>query len=288
LRNRKMFAGVGAGLVAALAIAAGLAMASAESSTQPPSTTPIKHVVVIFDENVSFDHYFGTYPNAANPPGEPAFTPLPGTPSVNGLSNTLLTDNPNEANPARLDRAEAVTCDQDHAYGAEQQAVDKGLMDQFVQFTAGGGCANKSIVMDYYDGNTVTGLWNYAQHYAMNDNSFDTVYGPSSPGAINLISGDNGGAVGTGPIPGSLENGTLMGDADPTYDDCSSGTTASLTGKNVGNLLNEHHVTWGWFQGGFTPTATTAGKAVCGSSHVNVAGASVVDYVFIREVVGPS
>ena len=38
------------------------------------------------------------------------------------------------------------------------------------------------LVMDYYDGNTVTGLWNYAQHYSMSDNSFDTNYGPSTPG----------------------------------------------------------------------------------------------------------
>ena len=278
MRNRKLFAGVGVGLLAAVAIAVGLAMAIADSPTEPPATTPIKHVVVIFDENVSFDHYFGTYPNATNPPGEPAFTPLPGTPSVNGLSNTLLTDNPNLDNPARLDRSEAVTCDQDHAYGAEQSAADSGLMDKFVQFTAGGGCANKAIVMDYYDGNTVTGLWNYAQHYALNDNSFDTVYGPSSPGAINLISGDNGGASSTGPNS-AIENGTLNGDSDPAYDDCSSATTASLSGKNVGDLLNEHHVTWGWFEGGFAPTETKEGKAVCGSSHVNVAGATVTDYV---------
>jgi phospholipase C len=279
LRHRKILTGIGAGLVAALAIAVGLTAASASSPSEPPSTTPIKHLVVIFGENVSFDHYFGTYPNATNPPGEPAFTPLPGTPSVNGLSGVLLSNNPNSANPQRLDRSEAVTCDQDHAYGAEQEAADGGLMDKFVQFTAGGGCANKSVVMDYYDGNTVTGLWNYAQRYALNDNSFGTVYGPSSPGALNLISGDNGGAVATGALPGSLENGTLMGDADPTYDDCSSGTTASLTGRNVGDLLNEHHVTWGWFEGGFTPTATKEGKAVCGSSHVNVAGATVADYV---------
>jgi phospholipase C len=279
LRHRKILAGVSAGVMAALAIAVGLTVASASSPSETPSTTPIKHVVVIFDENVSFDHYFGTYPNATNPPGEPAFYPRPGTPSVNGLSGVLLTNNPNSANPRRLDRSEAVTCDQDHAYGAEQAAADGGLMDKFVQFTAGGGCANKSIVMDYYDGNTVTALWNYAQHYSLNDNSFGTVYGPSTPGALNLISGDNGGAVATGAEPGSLENGTQMGDADPTYDDCSSGTTSSLTGKNVGNLLNEHNVTWGWFQGGFTPTATKEGKAVCGSAHTNVAGASVVDYV---------
>ena len=43
--------------------------------------------------------------------------------------------------------------------------------------------------MGYYDGNTVTGMWNYAQHYAMNDNSYNTNFGPSTPGALNLISG---------------------------------------------------------------------------------------------------
>ena len=36
--------------------------------------------------------------------------------------------------------------------------------------------------MGYFDGNTVTGLWNYAQFYAMSDNSYGTTFGPSSPG----------------------------------------------------------------------------------------------------------
>ena len=49
------------------------------------------------------------------------------------------------------------------------------------------------LVMDYYDGNTVTGLWNYAQHFAMSDNSYDTMFGPSTPGALNLVSGQTHG-----------------------------------------------------------------------------------------------
>jgi len=45
--------------------------------------TAIKHVVVIFDENNSFDHYFGTYPNALNLPGERStFSPAPDTRAV--------------------------------------------------------------------------------------------------------------------------------------------------------------------------------------------------------------
>ena len=68
--------------------------------------TPIQHLVVIFQENVSFDHYFATYPLAENPPGEPAFTPSLETPSINGLNEPLLApNNPNSAQPFRLDRS---------------------------------------------------------------------------------------------------------------------------------------------------------------------------------------
>src|SRR6516165_5628669 len=134
-----------------------------------PTATPIKHLVVIFQENVSFDHYFGTYPVALNPAGQPAFHAKPGTPTVNGLNDFLLHHNPNVANPQRLDRvlSQLVTCDQDHNYNDEQKAFNHGLMNKFVETVSGGSCTDKTIVMDYYDGNVVTALWNYAQKYAM-------------------------------------------------------------------------------------------------------------------------
>ena len=279
MRNRAL---VVAALLATCAVGAIPAHANPKQATWTPTptqatSTPIKHLVVIFQENVSFDHYFGTYPNAANPAGEPSFTPSPRTPGVNGLSEDLLTMNPNSANPFRLDRSQELICDQDHDYTPEQQAFDGGLMDMFPQFT--GGCPEKNLTMGYYDGNTVTGLWNYAQHFAMSDNSFNTTFGPSTPGALNLVSGQTHGA-----IPATLaditENGTVYGDADPTYDDCSKGSTVAMapTDTNVGDMLNAKGLTWGWFQGGFAPTSTSGGKAVCGSSHKNVGGETVADY----------
>src|ERR1700755_1352457 len=124
MRTRPIIAG---GFVAAAAaVAVGLAAAHASPLPLAPSTTPIKHVVVIFGENESFDHYFGTYPNATNPAGEPHFHAAPNTPSVNGLNDTLLTNNPNSANPKRLDRSQAVTCSQNHGYSAEQSAANGG------------------------------------------------------------------------------------------------------------------------------------------------------------------
>ena len=136
------------------------------------TATPIKHVVVIYGENISFDHYFGTYPNATNPSGEPAFTAKSGTPTPNGLTGTLLTANPNftntangtdAANPFRLDRTQAATADQNHAYTAEQQAEDNGLADLFPKYTGrpsggAGAFGTKGQVMGYFDGNTVTAL----------------------------------------------------------------------------------------------------------------------------------
>ena len=132
--------------------------------------------------------------------------------------------------------------------------------------------------MGYYDGNTVTALWNYAQHYALNDNSFGTTFGPSTPGAINLVSGNTHGTHAAPTAPDEIANGTIIGDPDPAYDDCSGTDTANMTGTNVGELLNRHDVTWGWFQGGFKPTSRSGGKAVCGSSHTNIGGVVVSDY----------
>jgi phospholipase C len=274
---------------------------------------------VIFQENISFDHYFGTYPYAPNTDGNP-FHAKPGTPTVNGLYSKitpsgpvgpLLTANPNLYNPERLTHSQAVTCDQDHGYTPEQQAVNGGRMDKFVQFTESASTCNAGnpaeffrpgLVMDYFDGNTVTGLWNYAQNYAMSDNNYDTEFGPSTPGALNVISGQTGASYAVNPATGAKITtpiadtvsalnsnglGTIYGDLDPAYDDCSNGSSRAAssgplgvtTAPNIGDLLTVRGVTWGWFQGGFAPTSTnSAGLAVCGSTHKNIAGVSVTDY----------
>jgi phospholipase C len=302
---------------AALALLGGTApTANADSAAThgASTTTPIKHLVVIFQENVSFDHYFGTYPVAANTDGT-KFTADKHTPkNIDTLSHAgLLKTNPNQYTPKRLTPAQAVTCDQNHAYGPEQYAADGGKADAYVQNTetskcSGGLFGEPGLVMDYYDGNTVTGLWNYAQHYSMSDNSWSSTYGPSTPGALNLVSGQTHGVISVDPKTGT-ENpkqtatpdsytvlspnaqgvGTVANDPDPAYDDCSDSShtstnaLAAMQGKNVGDLLNAKGVTWGWFQGGFRPSTAWDGKqgdyASClGSTHTNVSGASSVDY----------
>ncbi|HWF83059.1 MAG TPA: alkaline phosphatase family protein [Streptosporangiaceae bacterium] len=124
----------------ALAANAGHGAAARHQHHHFDTATPIKHLVVIFDENVSFDHYFGTYPFAANLPGETPFHAAANTPTVNGLYDNvvngqpvgpLLTHNPNGGNPARLGPGDPMTCDQDHGYTDEQSAADHGAEDAY-------------------------------------------------------------------------------------------------------------------------------------------------------------
>src|SRR5581483_6198869 len=240
----------------------------------------------------------------------------PGTPAVDGLkpatdpsipaslqhATDLTATNPNASLPSRLDSSPngpgangngVLTCDQDHNYMDEQQAFDGGAMDQFVQSVGTDAgthiplffsdptavLCNPRTDMNYYDGNVVTGLWNYAQRYAMDDNSFGNTFGPSAPGAINLASGDTGG-IDTGHLannppvesstapsgfsdldPDGLGGFSLIGDAQPYWDDCSTRDAVAFTGKNIGDELNAAGISWGWFPGGFRPTTTFAAAA---------------------------
>ncbi len=289
------------------------AFGAAAATARPaaiPTATPIKHLVVIYNENVSFDHYFATYPKAANPRGEPAFHARAGTPAVDGLSGALLTDNPNFANtangtgavnPFRLDRTQAATADQNHAYTAEQRAYDGGRADLFPKYTGAatsggiGAFGTKGQVMGYYDGNTVTALWNYAQHFAMSDHAYTDTYGPSTPGALEVVSGQTNGMqiVATTKKPFALtrpsyyiDDGqggyTLINDVDPGHDLCSNPKDqVMMLGRNIGDLLNAQGISWGGFMGGFDLQRVNAnGTAGCKrSTYSHVVGANVLDYI---------
>jgi phospholipase C len=303
------------------------------------TATPIKHLVVIFQENVSFDHYFGTYPVAKNLAGETPFRAAPGTPkSINTLVTPLdtarnfvplagvdlLGNNPNNnpnapgngrlngaaaSNPFRLSPAQALTADQGHNESPEESAYDNGRMDGFPAWvgTAGpppAGIGSAALVMGYYDGNTVTALWNYAQHYALNDNSYTTQFGPSTPGALNLISGQTSGiSASINVVNGSLvllhptheaygdnlqlsSHITVIGDADPVDDVCSNprGDQVTMAGRNIGDLLNQQNITWGSFMGGFdltvvNPNGTTGCARETNPAAPGTPAFTSVDYI---------
>ena len=291
--------------------ASAAAPVSAQAPADAPTATPIKHLVILYGENVSFDHYFATYPQAANPPDEPAFRGAAGTPHVNGLlAAQLLRNNPNFTNaangdaasePFRLDRTQANTADQNHAYTAEQQAYDGGKADLFPKYTGRGttggvgAFGTRGQVMGYFDGNTVTALWHYAQHFAMSDNAYTDTYGPSTPGALEVVSGQTNGMLAVAKTKGPatvdaptyyIDDGqgalTMINDVDPANDVCSNPKDqVSMAGKNIGDLLNDAGITWGGFMGGFDltakdPNGTTGCKRV---TYSPIIAGAVTDYI---------
>ena len=230
---------VSSAATALLLAAAGCTSTNGTLSTTTPPTgtplgqpvTPIKHVIVIFGENISYDHYFATYPSVAYSGANSAdageidqsnFPAAATAPANNNLlaplnpstwaplaSPTLLTANPNSAagsgaayngayatNPFLLWNNQAATADQNHSPRPEQIAYDNGAVDQFPGSTGNTSTVptsnssdipadlSKGQVMGYFDGTTVTALWNYSQNFAMNDNTYTSQFGPSTPGAI--------------------------------------------------------------------------------------------------------
>jgi len=354
-------------------VAAGCSSTNSTTSSTPttpttPTTTaalgtpvtPVQHLIVIFGENISYDHYYGTYPSVAYSAANPAnakeidqtnFSATATAPANNNLvaplnpstwaplaSPTLLGANPNSAtgsgaaynganavNPFLLWNDQAATADQNHSAKPEQIAYDNGLVDQFPGSTGTTSTVpapvssdttadlTKGQVMGYFDGTTVTALWNYSQNFAMNDNAYTSQFGPSTPGALNLISGQTNGLAQTlNLIPGTTGvqpgrctpsatntcttsastaipdgNGgfTLVGDSDPIGDVCSTGTVeVSMAGKNIGDLLNAQKVTWGWFQGGFNLGAqpNTNGSYGCNRNTPGTQGNNSTDPDYIQ------
>ena len=241
--------------------------ATADASTGGPATvydpaasyttkTQVKHLVVVFGENISFDHYFGTYPHAANPDAaeprsrrrraRPRPTTLQTPLDVNTstfpaiASPTLLTANPNAngwgngtnaSNPFRLASMQAETADMGHNYTAGAAGVRQRRDGPLPAKTgtrrlgrllhaatdAPHGSADEGARHGLLRRQHVSTFWSYAQNYALNDNSWTTTFGPSTPGAINLISGQtNGSSMPTRPRSSTSH---VVADGNGGYDD---------------------------------------------------------------------
>jgi phospholipase C len=147
MAGKRAFLAACAVLVGAASCVAAADAGSTEA--RPATVTPIRHLAVTYQENVSFGHYFGTYPRAANTDGQP-FAAAANTPAVDGLlpvtdaslpaslrhSDNLLATNPNSALPQRLDSSSTglaggagggqLTCDQDHTTATSRRRLTVG------------------------------------------------------------------------------------------------------------------------------------------------------------------
>lgn len=138
-------------------IFAGPMFPMAGASTQ---SNPIQHVVVIVQENHTFDNYFGAYPG------------------VNGIQN-----DPSSVHPILLaGPSSANLC---HSTACARLAYDNGKMDNFI--TAEG----SNATFGYYDQRSLPYYWSLAQNYTLFDNYFTSEMGPSLPNHLYLVAGQD-------------------------------------------------------------------------------------------------
>ncbi len=138
---------------------------------QTPAVT--KHVVVIFQENHTFDNYFGTYPGANGLTPDVA---LPTSPTSNpSVKPYHFTASPLDNLP--------------HDHGTALTAFNGGRMDGFVY------AEHSNEAMGYYDYRDIPYYWDYASEFVLLDNYFSSVMGPSAPNHLFLLAGQSGGLI---------------------------------------------------------------------------------------------
>ena len=229
---------------AAIAVAVGLVAAGCGSSSPPaPAATgihKIRHVVIIFQENRSFDSYFGTYPGAT------------GIPTSNGVPTVCVPD-PTTGQCVRpyLDHADLNGGGPHNAVNSTAD-VNGGQMNGFIAQSQKGkkGCAdptnpacthgvNATDVMGYHGQSDIPNYWSYAQHYVLQDHMFESVHSWSFPSHLYLISGWS--ATCANPqVPSTCQSAL-----DPVNRTNNNPTPFGWT--DLTYLLARHHVSWGWY-----------------------------------------
>jgi phospholipase C len=250
----------------------------------------VKHVFVIYQENRSFDSYFGTYPGADNLAASQAngfrqYDPI----GKSWVAPFRITD-PDTESPSQ-------------SRPVVYAKMNGGKMDAFVsvqeqlsekRFDAAGARDVGLLTMAHYDCDTIPFLWRYARDFALYDRIFSAMTGPSTPSAIALISGQAGetqwarnpqeatAASDAGPgVP-------VTNDLDPAYGPYSEADKAyqipqryatlmlALAGSDATQATNETQgvardlgavvvsgrapIPWGWYQEGYvSPTVALPG-----------------------------
>jgi phospholipase C len=134
------------------------------------STNPLKHIVIIMQENRSFDNYFGTYPGANGIPKNTCLPLSPDHPNV-GCVKPFLSTSP-------------VSEDMPHAYQSSVIAYDNGKMDGYLL------AENEDPkTMSYYDNKTIPYYWDLAKHYVLGDNFYSSVLSYSLPNHWYAVAG---------------------------------------------------------------------------------------------------
>src|SRR5438477_10833662 len=179
---RAMGKALAAAIVVAIGTVAGVGLAGSGKPQIDPGIHKIKHVVVIMQENRSFDSYFGTYPGAAGPPKN-VCVPDPATGSC-----VRPYHDPNDVNSGGP-----------HGQTNAAADIDGGKMDGFIGQAEKGkkgcadpnnpSCAGRAVdVMGYHDSREIPNYWAYARSFVLQDHMFEPNASWSLPAHLFLVS----------------------------------------------------------------------------------------------------
>ena len=173
-----------------------LAVPPAPAAAGCPALHGIDHVVILIQENRSFDHYFGTYKGVRgfrDPAAPPGVFAQSGYPPNGGTLN-----------PWHLDSRANGACSNDitHSWGPQHRSWDGGKMDRFVQeHMATDGAANGPLTMAYYQRSDLEFYYGLADAFTICDGYHCSVLGPTDPNRLYSMSatidpaGKNGGPL---------------------------------------------------------------------------------------------
>jgi phospholipase C len=196
---------------------------SVQSNVVRGDSIPIQHIVILYQENRTFDNYFGTYPGAN---GLPVNVALPKTP---GSKETV--------SPFHLTNTS--TRDLDHSNRVAKIDYNNGKMDGFVY---GEG---SDLTMGYYDYRELPYYWDYASKFVLMDNFFSSQMGPSLPNHLYLIAGQSGGLIEN---PGRCQSREICQGASSQNP---YGLPESMTFNftNVMDELDNRGISWKYYTG---------------------------------------
>jgi phospholipase C len=262
-------------------VAAVLAATTAPAAAQPSGLDKLNHIIVIYQENRSFDSIYGNFPganglaNAGSAVNQVDKTGQPYTTLPAAIDSNLKPPGPDPRIPANLpvapyDLSQYIPADQRtgdmvHRYYQEQYQIDGGKMDKYVAWTDAGG-----LVMGHYDATNMP-EGKLARQYTLADNFFHAAFGGSFLNHIWLICA----CTPTWPnAPSSIvaqvdSNGVMTKDGQVTPDGYAVNTSYSInqphpktitdttklvpnqTMPNIGDRLSEKGLSWTWYSGGW-------------------------------------
>jgi phospholipase C len=212
------------------------------ASAQATGIHKIKHVIIIMQENRSFDSYFGTYPGAD------------GIPMQNGVPSVCVPD-PQSGNCVKpyLDHRD-LNGGGPHAAPSASSDIDGGKMDGFIQTAETGKkscadptnpvCVNNTTgraldVMGYHDGGDLPNYWAYARNFVLQDHMFEPVASWSFPQHLAMVSGWSAKCTGADPksCTDAIQGPQQRSAANPT----------PFAWTDITYLLQKHGVTWGYY-----------------------------------------